>query len=209
MSELGITGKDMQLRRQAKSLHRKAAMIGGRLQSLAEGVAMKYGARVTPINLKSVDSITRKAKENGIKGIKDSYRTTIIADKNSIPKIIKSLSGNNKNGFKIERIKHQKLDTGYTGNIVNFKDKKTGIIGEIQVNTPKMIYAKEKYSIAYKILGGKTMRDIYNETKMPSGWGHALYEQSRAVSKYRRNNSENAKYSKLQNLQKAYYGKFQ
>lgn len=211
MSELGIVGKDMKLRRQAENLHRKAEMISGRLQSLAEGVAKQYGARVTPINLKSVGSIMRKAKgeQNGIKDIKDSYRTTIIADKNSIPKIIKSLSGSNKNGFKIERIKQQKLDTGYTGNIINFKDRRTGIVGEIQVNTPKMIYAKENYSIAYKILGGKTMRSIYKETKMPSGWGHALYEQSRTVSKYRRNNSENAKYSKLQNLQKAYYGKFQ
>lgn len=44
-----------------------------------------------------------------------------------------------------------------------------------------MIYAKENYSIAYKLFGGKTMREIYKETKKPSSWGHALYEQSRTA----------------------------
>ena len=162
MGDVGNNGAYARLRAQATSMRRKAESVGNKLQAIAEGIAKKYGARVTPINYKSVDSIVRKAKgeANGIKDIKDSYRTTIIADKGSIPKIIKDLKGKYK-GFEFVRLKEQKLDTGYSGNIINIRNKKTGLIGEIQVNTAKMIYAKENYSIAYKLLGGKTMRAIY------------------------------------------------
>lgn len=165
MGDVGNNGVHARLRAQATSMRRKAESVGNKLQAIAEGIAKKYGARVTPINYKSVDSIVRKAKgeANGIKDIKDSYRTTIIADKGSIPKIIKDLKGKYK-GFEFVRLKEQKLDTGYSGNIINIRNKKTGLIGEIQVNTAKMIYAKENYSIAYKLLGGKTMREIYKET---------------------------------------------
>lgn len=156
MGDVGNNGAYARLRAQATSMRRKAESVGNKLQAIAEGIAKKYGARVTPINYKSVDSIVRKAKgeANGIKDIKDSYRTTIIADKGSIPKIIKDLKGKYK-GFEFVRLKEQKLDTGYSGNIINIRNKKTGLIGEIQVNTAKMIYAKENYSIAYKLLGGK------------------------------------------------------
>lgn len=210
MADVGNKGTEIMLRNAAKDLHRKAELVGGKLQSIAESIAKKHGAKVTPINYKSVDSIVRKAKteNNGIKDIKDSYRTTIIASKDAIPKIINELKGNFKD-FTFVRHKAQNLDTGYSGNIINVKNKKTGLVGEIQVNTAKMIYAKENYSVAYKILGGKTMRSIYNETKMPAGWGHSLYEQSRVITKYRRKVQENSKYSKLQNMQKAYYKKFQ
>ena len=68
----------------------------------------------------------------------------------------------------------------------------------IQVNTAKMIYAKENYSIAYKLLGGKTMREIYKETKKPSGWGHALYEQSRTAK------SNGGKKQRSVSMQQAY-----
>lgn len=210
MGDVGNKGAEMRLFNAAKELHRKAEMVGGKLQSIAEDIARKHGASVTPINYKSVGSIVRKAKteNNGIKDIKDSYRTTIIASKESMPKIINALKRNFKD-FTFVKHKVQNLDTGYSGNIINFKNKKTGIIGEIQVNTAKMIYAKENYSVAYKILGGKAMRDIYKETKTPAGWGHSLYEQSRIITKFRRNMQENSKYSQLQNQQQAYYKKFQ
>lgn len=204
MGDVGNNGAYDRLRAQATSMLRKAESVGNKLQAIAEGIAKKYGARVTPINYKSVDSIVRKAKgeANGIKDIKDSYRTTIIADKGSIPKIIKDLKGKYK-GFEFVRLKEQKLDTGYSGNIINIRNKKTGLIGEIQVNTAKMIYAKENYSIAYKLLGGKTMREIYKETKKPSGWGHALYEQSRTAK------SNGGKKQRSVSMQQAYYATFQ
>lgn len=158
MGDVGNNGAYARLRAQATSMRRKAELVGNKLQAIAEGIAKKYGARVTPINYKSVDSIV---------------------------------------------LKEQKLDTGYSGNIINIRNKKTGLIGEIQVNTAKMIYAKENYSIAYKLLGGKTMREIYKETKKPSGWGHALYEQSRTAK------SNGGKKQRSVSMQQAYYATFQ
>jgi len=38
---------------------------------------------------------------------------------------------------------HELYPLGYSGNIVNIKTS-NGLTAEIQVNTPKMIYAKEK-----------------------------------------------------------------
>lgn len=78
MGDVGNNGAYARLRAQATSMRRKAESVGNKLQAIAEGIAKKYGARVTPINYKSVDSIVRKAKgeANGIKDIKDSYRNT-------------------------------------------------------------------------------------------------------------------------------------
>ena len=75
MGDVGNNGTYARLRAQATSMRRKPESVGNKLQAIAEGIAKKYGARVTPINYKSVDSIVRKPKgeANGIKDIKDSY----------------------------------------------------------------------------------------------------------------------------------------
>lgn len=62
MGDVGNNGAYARLRAQATSMRRKAESVGNKLQAIAEGIAKKYGARVTPINYKSVDSIVRKAK---------------------------------------------------------------------------------------------------------------------------------------------------
>lgn len=205
IGDIGTRAYNMQLKSQAIALQKKAKSVGNELQSIAEEVAHKYGGRVTPINYKGVNSIIRKVQNENIsiKDIKDSYRTTIIASKSDIPKIIKELSEGKFKRFTFVKHKAQNFDTGYTGNIINFKNNKTGLIGEIQVNTPKMIYAKENLSVAYKILGGETMRKVFKETKTPAGWGHALYERSR-VGK-----SEDSKRWRAISLQQGYYKKFQ
>lgn len=66
---------------------------------------------------------------------------------------------------------------GYSGHLFNMKIK--GIVTEIQVNTPEMIYAKESLSKAMKILGRKEER-IYRETGQYAGWGHKYYEDFRS-----------------------------
>lgn len=62
MGDVGNNGAYARLRAQATSMRRKAESVGNKLQAIAEGIAKKYGARVTPINYKSVDSIVRKAR---------------------------------------------------------------------------------------------------------------------------------------------------
>lgn len=74
MGDVGNNGAYARLRAQATSMRRKAESVGNKLQAIAEGIAKKYGARVTPINYKSVDSIVRKAKGEA-NGIKKTLRT--------------------------------------------------------------------------------------------------------------------------------------
>ena len=57
MGDVGNNGAYARLRAQATSMRRKAESVGNKLQAIAEGIAKKYGARVTPINYKSVDSM--------------------------------------------------------------------------------------------------------------------------------------------------------
>lgn len=52
MGDVGNNGAYARLRAQATSMRRKAESVGNKLQAIAEGIAKKYGARVTPINYK-------------------------------------------------------------------------------------------------------------------------------------------------------------
>ena len=71
---------------------------------------------------------------------------------------------------------------GYSGNIVNIKTSNR-LIAEIQVNTAKMIYAKEKPVDAKRILGEKLWNEIYAQTGIEGGLGHKYYEQWRVLDK--------------------------
>lgn len=156
-----------------KSTMRKARLFGPGLQREAARIAKMHGASVTPVNHKSEASVRRKMKADGKRAheLKDTVRTTIIAPADKIRSVISDLEKLNSKGIKTSRIKEQRLNTGYSGTIVNVKSKKYGLTGEIQVNTPKMIYAKERFSDAVRILGIKRVKAIYKETHTPPGWG--------------------------------------
>lgn len=75
-------------------------------------------------------------------------------------------------------VKRQVSDMGYTGNLINvrFKD---GLIGEIQINTKQMIYAKD--TDAKYLLPKKDMDKIFKQTGLKSGMGHTYYEEFRIL----------------------------
>ncbi len=58
---------------------------------------------------------------------------------------------------------------------------RSGLTAEIQVNTAKMIFAKESAANARAILGDATYQAIAREAGVPGGRGHQLYEQWRVV----------------------------
>lgn len=130
----------------------RALLVGDEVQSIAERIAIKNGGFVTPINFKSKDSIIRKVTTENITpyDIKDAVRTTIIVPKSQIENVLEELSGMDV----FLRLKRQKAESfmGYSGNIVNIKTS-NGLTAEIQVNTERMIYAKEKPEVAMRILG--------------------------------------------------------
>lgn len=152
-----------------------ARKVGRDTQSLAERVANKHGARVTPINYKSAASIGRKMKSNPDGVIKDGARTTIIASSDKIPGIISDLKKVKGSSHKAQT--PDKYD-GYSGHIVNVKIK--GVTSEIQVNTPEMIFAKEPMPVVVKLLGKKEYLRIRKQTGQFAGWGHRYYEESRS-----------------------------
>ena len=166
----------------AKELVNRASLVGKEVQSLAESIAKNNKGFVTPINYKSISSIVRKATTEGITpyDIKDAVRTTIIVPKSQIDQVLNELSENDS----FVRLKRQKPESfmGSSGNIVNIQTS-NGLIAEIQVNTDRMIYAKEKPEDAKRILGEKRWKEIQEQTGMEGGLGHKYYEEWRVLDK--------------------------
>lgn len=136
-----------------------------------------------------------------VSDIKDSVRNTIIVDKENIEYVVKDLQGLSS----FSRYKQQTPEDfcGYSGNIINLK-MPNGIQAEIQVNTPKMIYAKETETNARRILGDKIWEQISKETGMPGGLGHKYYEEIRILDKI----TDKNKKEELTKLSKSYYAHF-
>ena len=179
-----------------------ANAVKGEVQSLAEGIASKYNVLVTPVNLKTRASILRKVNAEGISpfDLKDAVRTTIVADSDSIGDVIKELTKDES----FLRLKVQRPDDfmGYSGNIVNIRTSE-GLIGEIQVNTAKMIYAKEKPADAKRILGEELWNKIRKEVGVEGGLGHEFYEKARVL------NDMSDEYAEIVKKSVAYYRLFQ
>ena len=209
---LGTNIEEGLLLKDAKHIAIKAREVGSEVQSLAENIATRYGATCTPINYKSVGSIVRKVNTErndmssyAVAKLKDTVRTTIIADRKSIDGIIYDLSDNYKvRALGDDAVKIQTADKymGYTGTIVNLKTS-SGLVGEIQVNTPKMIYAKEPPEIAQALLGKPLWNKIYRETGVKGGLGHKLYEELRTLP------IGTPKYEELKRKSIEYYAHFQ
>jgi len=169
-------------RKAVEELIRDAKAMGSMLQKTAETVASKFDAMVTPINYKTRESIMRKIKTEragkptySTTDIKDSVRTTIIADRSRITAVREELK--EMGCF----IKEQDTELGYTGTIANVSGIST--MGEIQVNTAKMIYAKERPNDARKILGDALYDTIAKEVGVEGGLGHRYYEEWRVLDK--------------------------
>lgn len=181
-----------------------ASMVGDDVQLLAESIASRNNGYVTPINYKSASSIMRKVITEGITpyDIKDAVRTTIIVSEAQIENVLKDLSNNDL----FVRLKRQSPESfmGYSGNIVNIKTS-NGLIAEIQINTAKMIYAKERPIDAKRILGEKLWNDIHKQTGMEGGLGHKYYEEARILNPI----TDKEKYNSIVEKSVSYYRNFQ
>lgn len=188
----------------------KAKESAPEVDKLGNDLASKYGAVVTPINMKSADSIVRKTntEEGGnLAEIKDSVRNTIITDDPvAMQNIIKDLSNDPRVANGNGRVKSQSHDSnplGYSGNLVNIKTA-NGLTAEIQVNTPKMIYAKEKPENAKLILGEKKYNEIKKQVGIEGGKGHDLYEKYRVLVV----GKDDKQRKQIEQESKKYYSKF-
>lgn len=185
------------------NLIQKAKFSANEVDVLARRVAGKFGGYVTPINLKSKESILRKLGSDlggDISQVKDAVRNTIIVPKGKVPECIAYLEKN----VNFVRVKIQTPDRfmGYSGVLSNVKTSHN-ILGEIQVNTEKMIYAKEKPIDAMRIIGKKRWGEIKKETGLEGGLGHKYYEEYRETPK-----KEMQRRLKLERLSNDYYKNF-
>lgn len=180
----------------------RASDVGNEVQSIAYGIASRYSGYVTPVNFKSKSSIMRKVNTEHVTpyDIKDAVRTTIIAPKSEIERILKEL--NNLPSF--IRLKQQKPESfmGYSGNIINIRTS-NGLTAEIQVNTDLMIYAKELPEEAKRIIGENRWNEIYKEIGLEGGLGHKYYEEWRMMDK------SNPKAIEIAKKSAEYYSHFQ
>ncbi len=209
------TDAEKSLEKAIKDVVIKARSSGGEVQGLAVSIASGHNAICTPINYKSEASIKRKVllerKEKGDTympdKLKDLMRTTIIADRRNIDIVIEQLRLSEPvKAFKGIAVKKQSPQNylGYSGNIVNLQTS-NGLVAEIQVNTAKMIYAKELPENAKAILGEKLWNKIYRETGIEGGLGHKYYEEWRVMSK---EEQQSAKGIALRKKSEEYYSHF-
>lgn len=180
--------------RSASRLIAKSEEIKDEVQAFAVSVAAEFGGRVTPVNLKTRASIIRKLStaevNHDARAINDAVRTTIIVDSDKVEGVRRYFKQVKSSGGNVQRIKVQagSVFLGYTGTIVNINGA-NGLTAEIQVNTPKMIYAKEPPEDAKRIIGEALWRKIRRETGLPGGLGHKYYEQYRSLT-YEQQRSE-------------------
>lgn len=140
-------------------------------------VCQEVGCIVSPTNIKRPIRIVQKMASDGftIDDIKDVMRNTFVVNsEQDVGKVIEAISKH----YKVVRVKRQTPDkfAGYSGNIVNV-ELPNGEIGEMQVNTPQMIFGKEVERDARMILGDGLWKQLKaNAGNLIPGLGHKMYE---------------------------------
>jgi hypothetical protein len=164
------------------ALYAKAPAAKAQIDQLADEIAAKYGGRVAKAPIKSEKrAIEKIMKDYGgdPARIKDLARNTIVVPQDKIDDVVRELE---QIGAKVKRINPEDGVYGYSG--VNSSVKTdSGLIAEIQVNSPEMIYAKEPEELARNILGNDTYDKVAEAVRIPGGRGHALYEIGRSLPK--------------------------
>lgn len=158
-----------------EELHKIAVPAKVELDTVAQKVADQHGAKVMTAPLKSQARIQEKANSDyggNINHVKDIARNTIVTPHDKIAAVVESLKA--EEGHNYHREQTPEDYNGYSGHIINHKAS-NGHVGEIQVNTPEMIYAKEPPATAKKLLGQDKFDELLKSGIKP-GLGHKYYE---------------------------------
>jgi hypothetical protein len=162
------------------AVYAKAPAAKAEIDALADEIAAKYGGRVAKAPIKSEKRAMEKIV-NDYDGdptrIKDLARNTIIVPSEKIDDVVRDLK---EAGAAVKRVNPETDPFGYSGVNSNLKTR-SGLIAEIQVNSPEMIYAKESETLARGILGNDAYEEIARKVAVPGGQGHALYEIGRSL----------------------------
>lgn len=145
------------------------------MDAISQDIARRMGVMVTPINIKSKESIMRKAASevHGLASIKDMVRNTFIVPAEQAEAVMSEI----RRKFDIMRVKNQQTPLGYTGTLINIRKGNT--VAEIQLNSAQMIYAKEPAAEA--IIGKDLFSLLRERSGLPAGMGHKYYEEWRVL----------------------------
>lgn len=165
-----------------KTILQKAKEAAPEVAQEAGKIAEAVGGSVVPINLKSAERIVEKANNKyggDLNKVTDTVRTTIMVNYSKLEAAAEELSklpG-------IQRVKIQEGEEyfGYKGILANYKTK-NGVVSEIQVNSPGMLYAKEASKDKMGLLTPAQKEEIFRKTGLECCKGHEYYEQIRTVT---------------------------
>lgn len=162
------------------SVYAKAPAAKEEIDKLADEIAARHGGRVAKAPIKSekraMEKITNDYGGDATK-IKDLARNTIVVPQAKIDDVVRDLE---QAGAKVKRISPAADEYGYSGVNSNLPTK-AGLMSEIQVNSPEMIFAKEPEELARAIIGNDAYADIAARAGVEGGLGHKFYEAGRSL----------------------------
>jgi uncharacterized Zn-binding protein involved in type VI secretion len=161
-------------------LYEKAPAAKTEIDDLATKIADESGGKVAKAPIKSMERAQQKIDSDyggDASKIKDIVRNTIVVPDDQIPAVTAKLQ---EAGATAKVINADSDPMGYSGVNTTLRTS-NGLTGEIQVNSPEMIYAKGPPELAKSLLGEDGFNDMQQKTNLPSGLGHDLYEQWRTL----------------------------
>ena len=181
-------------------MYTRAPAAKAEIDDIADRIATQTGGSVAKAPIKGKVRALQKAEEYAQKGggaanLKDLARNTIVVERSQFDKAVGLLKAE---GASVKVIDAAADPMGYSGANSSLKTQ-SGLFAEIQVNTPEMIYAKEKPEIARAILGEARYSSLAGKVGVPGGQGHHLYEEWRVLS------PGDAKAASLAEESRAYY----
>lgn len=180
-----------QVRTEVQSMIDKAPEAKQHIDQIADDVSAGIpNVRVAKTPIKSVDRAVEKVieEESGNAGnLRDLARNSLVPmDKEaltaSLAKMDEILQQTKDAGlYARKKVQTPEKFSGYGGVIYNIETP-NGLIAEIQVVEPRMIFGKMLPEDAQNILGKDLFNQIKTETGMEPGYGHKLYEDLRKLS---------------------------
>lgn len=139
-------------------------------------------AQAPPKGYKRILEKTIEEYDGDINKVTDIARNTVVVyNKKAGDDAIRALSKRS------DLAREPKIQTpdkfmGYEGAIINIKTP-NGLVSEVQVVSPKMIYGKSTPEFSRSVLGEKLFQQIAKETGLEPGLGHKIYERVRSLEK--------------------------
>ena len=175
------------IKKDMDSLYAKAGQGKKEIDAIGNSFVKKVtNGRLADAPIKGTERALEKVLgtyKGDVRKLTDVIRNTVVVrSEKDLVKLATTVLKDHKDilvGYK--RVVSDIDDFGYSG--INIKLRTpSGMIGEMQINTAWMIYAKEKEKDAIAILGKDLFNKIKKKVKVDAGKGHAFYEIGRSTN---------------------------